>query len=317
VSGARSGLGRLRRLFLDPEPPLAALEVGSRALGLVRLSRNGAGLRLAAAAQLELPEGALSISMTEPNLVDPAAFGRTLAALVERAGVLGGARVGLVLPDPVARVALLPAAEARGRTASETEELVRFRLRKAVPFEIRQAKVAHQTVGAGPEAQVLAVAVLNAVLEQYEAACRAAGLEPGLVELAGLAIASAVEESRPPADRVVINWDAEYVSIVLARAGAPALFRTLTGAAAAPDQVVREVANTVLYYRERLGGAGLADAVVRCSALPPEDAATLLAEGLGLTPSVLDPWGHSPGVEAGLPAQAVAGAASCVLGRTR
>jgi len=71
----------------------------------------------------------------------------------------------------------------------------------------------------------------------------------------------------------------------------------------------------VLYYRERLGGAGLAGAVVRSSALPPEDAAALLAEPLGFAPEVLDPWALLGVKHGGIAAQAVAGAASCVLRR--
>ena len=46
----------------------------------------------------------------------------------------------------------------------------------------------------------------------------------------------------------------------------------------------------MLYYRERLGGQGLAAAAVRSAVLPPDEAAMLLREPLGIEPQVLDPW---------------------------
>jgi len=301
----------LRRLFLDPEPPLVAVEVRPGAIGVLRLLSRGGSLVFAAAASLELPVGVLRPSMTEPNLVDAAAFRQTLRSVLERAGVLGGARAALVLPDPVARIAILPAAEVKGRGAAETEALIRFRLKKAVPFEVKDARVGFRRDAAG---QVIAVAALRAVLDPYEAECRAVGLEPGLVELSGLAMLEAVEASRPAADRLFVNWDAGYVSIFLVREGALALARTLSGASAAePAQVLREVENTVVYYRERLGGGALGAAVVRSAALPPQDALRLLEASLGTPVQILDP--QPPGASAPTLAQELAGAAASLLGR--
>ena len=94
------------------------------------------------------------------------------------------------------------------------------------------------------------------------------------------------------------------------------LVRTLPDVAATPEALPREVANTLLYYRERLGGAGLAGAAVRSVALPPDEAAELLEEPLGLRPAVLDPWATLGGGErrAG---QAVAGAVAVALRAAR
>ena len=79
-----------------------------------------------------------------------------------------------MLPDPVARVALLPAAEVKGNRA-QVDELIRFRLRKAVPFDIREARVAFVAGGARSGDPLLVAAIYRPVLEGYEAACRAVG----------------------------------------------------------------------------------------------------------------------------------------------
>lgn len=310
----RRGSAWLRRQLLDPEYPLTAVEVRPRALGVARLVRERGRLRLGAAASLELPPGVLALSMTQPNIADGPAFARALAAVLERAGALKEGAVGLVLPDPVARIALLAAGEIGSRR--DSQELARFRLRKALPFDVRDARIALLPPRGAPGGQVLVGAIYGPVLRGYEEALAGLGLETGLVEVAGLALTAALGPDGEAGDRLLVNWDEGYVSLLLTRDGWPTLLRTLTGEfASASEAVAREVANTVLYYRERLGGTGLAGAWVRSAILPPEAAVSLLAEPLGLAPRVLDPWPLLGAGEGGQAAQAVAGAASCALRR--
>ena len=128
LARAAGGGGQwLRRYLLDPALPMAAIEVRARSVGVVRLAREGRGVSLAAAASLDLPEGVVRLSMTQPNLADPGVFQDTLRSVLERAGALHVGRVALVLPDPVARVALLSGAEAAGQGRQQREEMIRFR----------------------------------------------------------------------------------------------------------------------------------------------------------------------------------------------
>ena len=320
----RRGLRFLKSRLLDPEYPLTAIEVRPRALGVVRLERQGHAVTLGAAASVDLPEGLVRLSISEPNLNDREAFTRVMGSVLERAGALKQGRVALVLPDPVARLALLPAAELGGRRGRELVEMVRFKLRKTVPFEIRSARIALlQPVRTADT--VLVAAVSLPVLEGYEEVVRQVGLEPGLVELSSLSLLGARAADEETGDRLLVNWDNHYASLVVSRDGWPLLIRTLTEAAATPEALVAETAQTVLYYRERIGGPGLSGAVVRSAVLPPDDAVALLREPLGLAPEILDPWA---GLSGGLPpqnrsglaggeddlaAQALAGAVSSVV----
>jgi hypothetical protein len=317
VSAARSGAGlvqgamRLRQRLLEPEPALLAVEVRPQGIGVVRLSREGDRATVSAGAFLDLPRGALALSMTQPNVVDADAFSRTLRAVLERAGALEGGGVVLVLPDPVARVALVPAAEVAARGRTELDEMLRFRLKKAVPFDVREARLA-VVASRGGSGLLVVAAIFRPVLDAYEQALRDLGFEPGQVEIAALALAE--RAALPSGDSALVNWDHGYVSIVILREGWPVLVRTLVGDfTASAEPVVREAANTVLYYRERLQGAGLASAVLRSAFLPPDDAAALLREPLGVAPTVLDPWGGLTSDEQGPGAQALAGAAAVLL----
>jgi len=301
----------LRERLLEPEWPTVAVEVRPRGVSVVRLVGSGNRLGLGAAAALDLPEGALEVSLARANVVDGAAFRKALQGACERAGALSGGPVALVLPDPAVRVALLPASELKARRRAEVEQMIRFRLNKTVPFDVQQARVAW----AGPEGgQMLVAAVFRPVLEGYEAVLRDLGFDPGLVEPASLALVGTLERAETPGDRLLVNWDVGYVSLVLTRRGWPILIRTLVGDLG-PEAVLREAANTVLYYRERLGGQGLTGAALRSAFLPPEEAVTLLREPLGLEPEVVDPWALLGGGHRSAVAQAMAGALACLLRR--
>lgn len=315
---AERGQRWLRRHLVDPTHPMVAIEVRARSVGVVRLTHEGRRVRLAAAAALDLPEGALRLSMTQPNIENAAAFRDTLRAALERAGALHATRVALVLPDPVARLALLPGSEVAAKRRKQSEELIRFRLRKAVPFDVRDARIAFAGGGSRAGDSVVVAAMFRPVLEGYEQACRDVGVQPGLVELSGLALLNAAYGAMPAGDRLLVNWDEGYVTLLLARGEWPILIRTLAGeAAASEEEVAREVGNTVLYYRERLGGTALAQAMVRSAVLPPERALRLLEGPLELTPELLEPWPALRSGDMGQVGQALAGAAACMAGSRR
>ena len=301
--------GLLRRLFLDPEPPRVAVEVRPRAVGVVRVAHDGKRPALAAAASMDLAEGALRLSAIESNVVDGAALRATLRSACERAGVLGGARVALVLPDATARITLLPAAEVKARGEAEAQDLIRFRLKKTLPFDAREARVAFRREGD----TVLVVAAAPAVLDPYEDACVDCGFTPGIVELSGLVLFDAVRASRPPADRLIVNWDHGYASLLLTVAGAPALARTLVGPAAeSPEELLREIQSTLLYYAERLAGTGLAGVTLRSAATAKPEAEAWLQRALDIPVEPVDVWMSG---DARLPAQGLAGAAASLFRR--
>ncbi len=303
------GAGRwLARTLVEPPRPLLALEVRPRALAAVRLTVEHGRLALAAAAAAELPAGTLDVSLTRPNVVDGEAFSSCLRGLLARVGALSAGPIALVLPDPAVRVAVLTPAVPRGR-GREAEESVRFRLHKALPFDVRGARLAWD--GPGGEQTVVAIAP-DEVLRSYEEPLEALGFQPGLVVTAGLSLAGAV--SAAAGDRLLVNWDEGYVSFLVLRGEIPVLVRTLPGEES-PDSVARHAAGTLQFYRDRLAGGVLSEVVVRAAALPGEAALSGLGQALGLAPRLVEPWTQVGSSDSGPAAQAVAGAAACALRR--
>jgi type IV pilus assembly protein PilM len=301
---------RLSRALVEPPLPAVAVEVRPRAVAAVRLVHDRTAL--GAAACVDLPRGALAVSLTKPNVGDPIALRAALRTALERAGALAGGPVSLVLPDPAVRLTLVPSEGLRGRRR-EAEEIVRFRLHKSLPFDVRTARLAWRVLAGD---QALVAVSPDDVVRGYEEPLEALGLHPGLVEPASLSLASALAaDGDAGGDRLLVNWDDGYVSFLLLRAGEPVLVRTLPGEAS-PEAVARQAVGTVQFHRDRLGGGEIADVVVRAAAPAEDQAVAVLGRALGRAPRLLEPWAALGSDEHGRAAQAVAGAAACAQRRT-
>jgi type IV pilus assembly protein PilM len=128
---------------------------------------------------------------SRPEVV--AAVRKTLDDVTEK-GL--GREVTLVVPDATVRVLLLDF-DTLPAKAVDALPLVRFRLKKLLPFDADDAAISYQVMSgnrgvAKGSLRVLAVAIPREVLEEYEAVVREAGFEPGavlpstLASLAGL-----------------------------------------------------------------------------------------------------------------------------------
>lgn len=170
---------RLSSWLKDP-PPACVFELSE------------AGIAAAATASLPeiafhpLPPGVLSVSPLHDNVLMP----DSLAAAVKAAALPNGKRraAALILPDNCVRVSVL---DFDGFPADPKEQLplVKFRIKKSVPFDVEAAAVSYwpQPSGGKKMDVVAAVAPLE-IIARYEAPFRAAGLDPGLVTTSSLAM---------------------------------------------------------------------------------------------------------------------------------
>ena len=87
--------------------------------------------------------------------------------------------------------------------AAEVIPVLRFRLRKMVPFDVEKAAVSYQVLSEDKkECRVLIAVLPGPILEEYEAAVRAAGYEPGAVLPSSLAALAALDTDRTRAGGV-------------------------------------------------------------------------------------------------------------------
>jgi type IV pilus assembly protein PilM len=100
---------------------------------------------------------------------------RALESVGGRNGV-----VTLVVPDQAVRVLMMDF-DSLPSKAADAVPLLRFRLKKMVPFDVDDAAVSYQTLPAKTGARAVVAIIPNAVLREYETVVREAGFEPGIV----------------------------------------------------------------------------------------------------------------------------------------
>lgn len=143
--------------------------------------------------------------------------------------VLKTREVTLVVPDSAVRVLLLDFDELPAK-AAEALPVVRFRLKKLLPFDADDAAVSYQIMATSRGiVQVIAVAMPREVLEDYENVVREAGFEPGAVLPSTLAALAGLSESEIPL--LIVNAGSEGVTTAIVKGNSLLLHRTVDLAA--------------------------------------------------------------------------------------
>ncbi|MDX2154272.1 MAG: hypothetical protein SFV54_26260 [Bryobacteraceae bacterium] len=194
-------LHQLRHALSDP-PPEFLLEISEAGVAVARSSAPGQTSFYA------LEAGVLSVSPLRDNVAKPEELARAVATLAPPNGKKRRA-AALILPDFCTRLTVLDF-DSFPNEAAEQLSLVRFRVKKSVPFDVDSAVISYAVQPAEPNSKRRDVVVVVAALEivaKYEAALRAAALHPGLVTVSTL----------------------EALNLVPASGAVPVVFAKLTG----------------------------------------------------------------------------------------
>jgi type IV pilus assembly protein PilM len=226
--------------------PRLACEV--RAEGVVAARAHDASALLDAVSQVALADGIVAprVPVGEPGVTVASEAGNSAASGVIAA--LGGGPAGrkalvdamrsaleavtlkdrdvtLVVPDAAVRVLLLDFDELPTQSA-EALSIVRFRLKKLLPFDADDAAVSYQVMSSVRGVmQVIAVAMPKQVLADYESVVREAGFEPGAVLPSTLAAVAGLGDDEIPV--LVVNAGREGVTTAIVKGGVLLLHRTV------------------------------------------------------------------------------------------
>ncbi len=209
--------------------PRVAVEV--RPEGVVAARGEGNAGLLGAVSRVEFGEGTMQPGLRAGNVGDRAATVGAVRRTLDAVAAKGGERsryVTLVVPDAAVRVLLLDF-DALPSKAAEALAVVRFRLKKLLPFDSEQAVVSYQVMSSGrDDVRVLAVAMPCEVLAEYEGVVSEAGYVAGSVlpsTLAAIAGLTADEDSAAPA--LVVNAGPGAVTTAIVQGGVLVLHRTV------------------------------------------------------------------------------------------
>jgi type IV pilus assembly protein PilM len=231
--------------------PSVALDVGASRVVAVRL---GAGSPPPASYAVEaLPSGAVVPGLLTPNIVDEAAVAQAVSRVLDAVG--RPRRLALVLPDAVAKVSLIRF-EKVPASGHDLEALIRWQMRKSVPFRVDEAQVTWaegQSLDAGGREFVVAVA-RREIIAQYEKVSSGGGSHVGLVDLATFNLVNLVLAQDAPDDWLLVHVAADSTTLAIVRKGQVIFYRQR--GVDAEESLEDLVHQSAMYYEDRLAGRG-------------------------------------------------------------
>jgi type IV pilus assembly protein PilM len=200
--------------------PRLACEITSE--GVIAARASDKGPRLEVFTSRRLREGVIAPGLNVPNILDAAALRTALSGAL--AAVAGKSRdVIVVLPDVAIRMMLLDF-EALPTKHEEIEPVLRFRLKKSLPFDVDQAVLSYEVTRSNGVVRAVAAVAPREILEEYEKAFRDVGYEPGVILPSSLAALGLVDGERPT---LVLKVDRMNITITAVEHHELRLVRTL------------------------------------------------------------------------------------------
>lgn len=243
----------------DAPAPAVAVEIAANRVAAATLDRRGGQPVISAHAVEPLPEGALAPSLTSINTQNRTQVATALARVLEKIG--RPRRIGLLIPDQVARVSLVRFEKVPART-QDLDQLIRWQVRKSAPFAIEEAQITYMPGITAADGQEFVVSLARrSIVEEYEALCAEGGAHAGIVDLSTFNVVNAVlAGASAPGDWLLVHVAADSASIAIVRGPHVIFFRNR--AADADGSLADLVHQSAMYYEDRLEGAGFARVIL-------------------------------------------------------
>jgi len=229
-----------------PHPPLA-FEISPEKVSGARWSRTG-GLETYAVEALAT--GALVPSAVETNIVDAVSLKNAVSSVCRQ---LHGKDepIALILPDPVIRV-FVQHFEDFPRSAAEAVPMLRWKLKKSVPFEVDETLISYmrQAPRESGVDVVTALARLR-IMREYEGLMEGCGLHPGVVLSSSLAAVALLEGGKPT---LLARISGTALTTAIVREGVLCGYRCTElparGAELTPQMLLEDIFPVAAYYQD-------------------------------------------------------------------
>jgi type IV pilus assembly protein PilM len=235
--------------WLDSTPhPLIACEISADYVAAARWTRTGTGLD--GFAVEPLPAGAIFPNAVEANLIDGAevraAVGRVFSRLRAK-----NEDVALLLPDSVIRVFVLHF-DVFPRKPEEAIPILRWRLKKSVPFESEETMISYMRQSPRDEGVDIVTGLARLrIVREYESLVESVGLSPGVVMSSTLAAIPLLPDERPA---LLARISGTTLTTAIVREGMLCGYRCTTLPADAghvtPQALLDEIYPLAAYYQD-------------------------------------------------------------------
>ncbi|HEX8765419.1 MAG TPA: hypothetical protein VF740_09680 [Candidatus Acidoferrum sp.] len=244
----KSGFARRVARWLDaiPHPPVA-MEIGADRVAVARWGRSGGPDAFA----VELfPPGAVVPSAVETNLVNSGAAKSAVAKACERLRTKAE-DVALILPDPVIRV-FVQHFEDFPRSPEEAIPLLRWKLKKSVPFESDETIISYfRQAPRDAGVDIVTALARMRIVREYESLAEGVGLQPGVVLSSSLAALSLLDGDKPI---LLARISGIALTTAIVRSGLLCGYRCTElpayGASLTPQMLLEEIFPVAAYYQD-------------------------------------------------------------------
>jgi type IV pilus assembly protein PilM len=234
----------LKSLLQEP-PPSMAFEISEAGISVARIG---------ARAELDFrpfKPGTLTVSPLKENVADPDEF---VSAVRAASGLQASKKrrdVALILPDYCTRMTVVDF-DNFPTDAKEQASLVRFRVKRSVPFDIDSAALSYfPQPGADKKTDVVVVVAPLEIVARYEAPFRTAGMNPGLVTTSSMA---ALDLAPEDGVSVLAKLTGHTLTVLVRQQGTVKLVRCLEIPSSDLEDVASVLLPTFVYIEDNLGG---------------------------------------------------------------
>ena len=253
VDGIRQGIYRnalARRVaqWLDavPHPPVVC-EIAPEYIAAVRWTRSGSVEDVAVE---PLPVGAIGPTAVETNLLDGPAVRDAVSKVFSRLGVKGQ-DAALLVPDAVIRVFVLHF-DVFPRASSEAIPLLRWRLKKSVPFEAEETLISFMRQSPREDGVDIVTGLARLrIVREYEQLLEAVGMAPGVVMSSTLAALPLLDDHQPT---LLARVAGKTLTTAIVRAGILCGYRCMElpahQANVTPQMLLDEIYPLAAYYQD-------------------------------------------------------------------
>lgn len=234
--------------WMDATPhPTLAIEISPDRVAGARFTRTGS---LHGYAVESLPKGTVVPSAVEPNLANATAVKSALRSICQTLEVQD-ADAALLLPDPVIRV-FVQHFENFPRSSQEAIPMLRWKLKKSVPFEVEDTLLSYMRQAPKAEGVDVVTAIARVrIVKEYEAILEGASVRPGVVLSSTLAAISLLDDQKPT---LLARVCGSALTTAIVREGALAGYRCTELPAHAdvltPQMLLEEVYPVAAYYQD-------------------------------------------------------------------
>jgi type IV pilus assembly protein PilM len=256
--------------LIDEPPPAWAFELSPG--GIAFAMRTGKKAQAPEIRFSPFEDEVLAVSPVKDNVLRPDILDQQVAALAPSDGHQRRKRdAALILPDYCARIAVLDF-QSFPSDRAEQHSLVRFRMKKTVPFEMDSAALSYHARSSGKGWEVVVAAAPMEVIARYEAPFRAAGFQPGFATTSLLAALDLM-----PAEglNVAVKSCGRVLTVAICEARNPKLVRCVELDSLTMEEVMSVLFPTLAYAEDELPrkvdrifacgfGASIEDLRARC-----------------------------------------------------